>query len=551
MRRAVVLAAVSALALTGVGLADPAWSQNRNAARATADARPRVDVAAGAVERPARAILFADQAPEGGVLVLPLGSAEDLATRGAMLSESERAAVTRALDRAGFRYGVRDSQTLRGLSDHDQIMVVGLPADASPLDHHMLGVRVGRALSGRAGGVTVAAHGMDAASAAEIGAGLGIGGYTFDRYKSSRASDDDGDGETGAPGAAVLVGSEGGAVFASRGQALIDAMTLARDLSNEPANVIYPETFVARASAAFQGLPGVEITVLDEAEMARLGMGALLSVGQGSTRPPRLMAVRYRGAGSADQPIVLAGKGITFDSGGISIKGSAGMGNMKMDMSGAANVVGTALALARQGAPVHVVAVAALAENMPDGSATRPGDVVRAMNGRTIEIISTDAEGRMVLADAVAWAEANLNPAAIVDIATLTGAVGGALGSDYAGLFSRHDALAAQLEAASEASGEGLWRLPLHPGYGRLTSSPVADIQNSGSGGPGAGTGAHFIGTFVSRDMPWAHLDIANMAYSGASDVKPAGSAGFGVRLLERFVQDYQPVPRGRGDGGH
>ena len=213
--------------------------------------------------------------------------------------------------------------------------------------------------------------------------------------------------------------------------------------------------------------------------------------------------------------------------------------------------VGAVLALAKGGAPVDVVAVAALAENMPDGNAIRPADVLTAMNGKTIEIISTDAEGRLVLADAVVWADTTLNPAAIVDVATLTGSVGGALGNDYAGLFSRHDALADQLKTAGDATGETLWRLPLHPSYVRATSSTIADIKNSGDGGAGAGTGAHFIGYFARPETPWAHLDIANMAFGGASDVKPAGSAGYSVRLLERFVRDFQPVAKEKGTGGY
>jgi leucyl aminopeptidase len=290
--------------------------------------------------------------------------------------------------------------------------------------------------------------------------------------------------------------------------------------------------------------------VLDVPAMQRLGMGAILGVGQGSSRPPRMMIITYRGEGApAGGPIVLAGKGITFDSGGISIKGSSGMGNMRMDMSGAASVTGAVLALARSRAPVHVVAIAALAENMPDGAAARPGDVLTAMNGKTIEIVSTDAEGRLVLADALSYADARLDPAVVVDVATLTGAVRGALGDDYAGLLTRHDALAAQLSAAGDAVGEPLWRLPLHASYARDTASTYADIRNSGGdGSAGASAGGYFIGEFISRDVPWAHLDIANMAWSNANDWKPDGSTAFTVRLLERFVLDYQPIPRGPGE---
>jgi leucyl aminopeptidase len=292
---------------------------------------------------------------------------------------------------------------------------------------------------------------------------------------------------------------------------------------------------------------GVTIQVHDENAMRRQGMGALLGVGRGSERPPRLLVIRYRGRGApAGGPIVLAGKGITFDSGGISIKPSAGMGDMKMDMSGAASVTGAVLALARSRAPVDVVAIAALAENMPDGGAIRPGDVLTAMNGTTIEIESTDAEGRLVLADALVWAERNLDPAVVVDVATLTGAVRGALGDEYAGLFSRHNALADQLGEAADATGELVWRLPLDDSYASDIRSPIADIRNgAGGAGAGAGTGAYFVGEFISRDIPWAHLDIANVAWSAANDWKPNGSAAFGVRLLERFVRDYQPIPRG------
>jgi leucyl aminopeptidase len=284
--------------------------------------------------------------------------------------------------------------------------------------------------------------------------------------------------------------------------------------------------------------------VLDVAEMGRLGMGSILSVGAGSARPPRMLIVQYRGAGAPAVPVALAGKGITFDSGGISLKPGEGMWAMKGDMAGAAAVVGTVLSLAKSQAPVHVVGIAALAENMPGGAATRPGDVVKAMNGRTIEVLNTDAEGRLVLADAVVYAERQYRPAAIVDVATLTGAVTTALGDEYAGLFSRSDALAGQLLAAGSATGEELWRLPLHPNYAKDMQSDIADIKNVVEGGaPGAGLGAHFIGYFVER-TPWAHLDIASVDLRGtALPTVPAGLSGFGVRLLDRFVRDFRPVP--------
>ncbi|MGA9582309.1 MAG: leucyl aminopeptidase, partial [Allosphingosinicella sp.] len=332
-------------------------------------------------------------------------------------------------------------------------------------------------------------------------------------------------------------------VYRREGRATADAVAFTRDLITEPANAVYPESFVERTREAFRGVPDVAIEALDVPAMERLGMGAILGVGKGSERPPRMLIVHYRGGGG--QPVVLAGKGITFDSGGVSLKPGNGMWLMKDDMSGAAAVVGTVLALAKSRADVNVVAIAALAENMPDGGATRPGDVVKAHNGKTIEILNTDAEGRLVLADAVSYADKRFRPAAIVDVATLTGAVVGALGDEYAGLLTRHDPLADQLLAAGRASGEELWRLPLHENYAEDMKSDIADIKNVvEGGGPGAGLGGHFIGYFVDKSTPWAHLDIAGTAWrKEASPTVPKGAAGFGVRLLERFVRDFRPIP--------
>jgi leucyl aminopeptidase len=537
-------AAAAALAAVSLSVALPAEAQSRRAAASAEAPAALTPRAAPAVQR---AVTFAAMPGQAsGALVLPLGAEGDLATRGAALSPAVRDAVAAALTAARFDYKARQTLSLHGVGGWDRILVVGLPADAKAADVQAAGTGAGRALIAQPGEMTVLTSGLSADSAAELATGLGLGQYRSDLHRTTGR-------EAAAPGGITLVADDASAAQAAwrRGAALVEAMAWTRDVSNEPANVVYPESFVERARAAFAGVPGVEIEVLDVPAMQRLGMGSLLGVGQGSARPPRLLVVRYRGQGAPDAgPVALLGKGITFDSGGISIKPGANMGNMKMDMSGAASVVGAVLALAKAGAPVDVAAVAALAENMPDANAIRPGDVLTAMNGKTIEVISTDAEGRLVLADAVVWADTRLDPAAIVDVATLTGSVGGALGNDYAGLFSRHDALAEQLKTAGDATGERLWRLPLHPSYVAATSSPIADIKNSGEGGAGAGTGAHFIGYFARPETPWAHLDIANMAYGAASDVKPAGSAGFSVRLLERFVRDFQPVAKEKGTGG-
>ncbi len=542
LARRILIPAVSAMALAA-GLASPVLAQTASlalsgisAAQAAAPLAPSFTFSATA---PASA------AEGNGTLILPLRSAADLDS---LTTLAEVDSVRRALTSSRFGYGSRQSLTLRGLGSWERILVIGLGANPSLSDVQWSGSVAGRTLASEAGSQTVMAPLLSAEQAAYLATGMGIGTYRSNLYQASA--------RTARPSAEITIitpqAQAATAAYSSRGASLVEAMTWVRDISNEPANIIYPETFVDRARAAFRGLSGVTIEVLDVPAMERLGMGAILGVGRGSVRPPRMLVIRYQGQGAPDGgPIALVGKGITFDTGGISIKAGAGMGNMKMDMSGAAAVVGSTLALARSAAPVNVVAVAALAENMPDGAAIRPGDVLTAMNGKTIEIISTDAEGRLVLADAMVWAERNLAPSIIVDVATLTGAVGGALGDDYAGLFSRHEAAAEQIQAAAAATGEGVWRLPLHPSYAQDTSSTIADIKNSGEGGAGAGTGAWFIGEFVSREMPWVHLDIANMAYGGPSDWKPAGSAGFGVRLLEQFVRDWKPVAHGPANAGH
>ncbi len=482
----------------------------------------------------AQAVSVVAQAPASGTLVLPLAGAADLDRTGAALDAGTRAAVARALAAASFDYKPKSTLTLHATGGYDRIVVIGLgDKPLAAVDLQNLGGTAAKETAKAKGNVVLVASALPAAAPAEIALGYRLGAYRFDRYKSGDAS--------ARPALAIV--APGGTAEAEA--PLAEAVAFTRDLIAEPANVIYPESFVARTREAFKGVAGARIEVLDVPAMEKLGMGAILGVGQGSRRPPRMLIVEYKGAGAPDKPIILAGKGITFDSGGISLKGGNGMWRMKDDMAGAAAVVGTALSLARRGAPVNVVAIAALAENMPGGGAQRPGDVVRAMNGKTIEVINTDAEGRLVLADAVAYAEKRYDPAAIVDVATLTGAVVGALGSDYAGLFSRHDALADQLLSAGRTTGEELWRLPLHPNHAETMKSDIADIKNSAeSGGPGASLGAHFIGFFAEPGTPWAHLDIAAKALSSeATPTVPKGAVGFGVRLLDRFVRDWRPIP--------
>ena len=320
--------------------------------------------------------------------------------------------------------------------------------------------------------------------------------------------------------------------------AVTDGMALTRQLVTEPPNLLYPETFVAQVHASVEGL-GLEVTVLDEDAMRDLGMGALLGVSQGSAREARLLALKWNGAGEGDPAVALVGKGVTFDTGGISIKPGAGMEDMKWDMGGAGAVAGAMKALAARKARANVIGVMGLVENMPDGNAIRPGDVLTSMSGQTIEVLNTDAEGRLVLCDCVTWVQRTHRVKTIVDLATLTGAMIVALGNEYGGLFSNDDGLAGQLSAAGLATDDKLWRFPLSPTYDKLIDSPIADVKNVGPRGAGSITAAQFIARFIEEGVKWAHLDIAGMVWSDKPGTHhDKGATGYGVRLLDRFVRD-------------
>lgn len=319
--------------------------------------------------------------------------------------------------------------------------------------------------------------------------------------------------------------------------AVTGGLELTRTLVSEPPNVIYPESFVERCRHLAE--LGVEITVLDRAQMELLGMGALLGVAQGSVKEGRILAMRWNGKGEGDVDVAFVGKGVTFDTGGISIKPAAGMEDMKWDMGGAGAVAGAMKALASRKAKANVVGVCGLVENMPDGNAQRPGDVVTTMSGQTVEVINTDAEGRLVLCDAITWTQGEFKPKTIVDLATLTGAMIISLGSEHGGLFANDDGLADELLAAGRATGDLLWRFPLGDAYNKLIDSPIADMKNVGPRGAGSITAAQFIQRFVDPGVRWAHLDIAGMVWAdkpGATYDK--GATGYGVRLLDRFVRD-------------
>jgi len=386
--------------------------------------------------------------------------------------------------------------------------------------------------------VTRAAVLLDDAAAtpdriAELAAGLRLRHYRFDRYKTPKADD------TGIALEVTLHVPDVAAAdrsIAERG-ATVSGTLLARDLVHLPPNVLGTLEFVAEAEKL--AALGVEIEVMDEKAMRKLGMSALLAVAQGSERPPRLVVMRWNGGKADEQPLAFIGKGVVFDSGGISIKPGAGMEDMKGDMGGAAAVTGLMHALAARKAKANVVGVIGLVENMPSGTAYRPGDILTAMSGTTIEIVNTDAEGRLVLADALWYTQDRFKPRFMIDLATLTGAIVVALGNDHAGLYATDDDLATKLIASGLITGEKLWRMPLGPAYDKQIESRFADIKNSGGRPAGSVTAAMFLKRFVG-ETPWAHLDIAGVALgSPTTETNAAWASGFGVAVLDRLVKDH------------
>jgi leucyl aminopeptidase len=389
--------------------------------------------------------------------------------------------------------------------------------------------------SGETGVVLDLSHsGLSAQDAASVLLGARLRGWRLDTYRTTLK-----DEQKPSLSEITVVGAPESTEAAwAVESAVAEGVEFTRELVTEPANVIYPESFVARCLARYEGT-GLEVRVLDEAEMTALGMGALLGVSQGSVRPPRLLAVVWNGGEPGARPTAFVGKGVTFDTGGISIKPAGGMEDMKWDMGGAGAVAGTMLALAKRHAKANVVGICGLVENMPDGNAQRPGDVVITMSGQTVEVINTDAEGRLVLCDALTFVQREYQPSAIVDLATLTGAIIISLGHEYAGMFAGDDDLAAKLDSAGKATGDKLWRMPMGAVYDKLIDSPIADIKNVGPRYGGSITAAQFLKRFVDQGTPWAHLDIAGTVWTdkpGATWDK--GASGFGVRLLDRYVRD-------------
>ncbi len=483
-------------------------------------------------------------APKGGTLVVFVGADLKAPPRVAALLGEAAARIEAAAKSARFLGKYLTSMDILAPSgvDASRLLVVGVAPgkDGKPIDFPTLGGFVFGKL-GASKTVEVALEApqgeWDGAEAADFALGLRLRAYRFDKYKTVKKNGDEADDSS--PSVTIGVADFAAARAASPARtAVAEGVELARNLVNEPPNVLYPEAFAERA-ASLKTL-GVDIEILDEKAMTKLGMGALLGVGQGSKRDSRLVVMHWRGVkGKKAKPIAFVGKGVCFDSGGISIKPGAGMEDMKGDMAGAACVVGLMHALASRKAKVDAIGVIGLVENMPGGGAIRPGDILKSMSGRSIEIINTDAEGRLVLADALWYVQDKFTPRFIVDLATLTGAIMVALGQENAGLFSNDDELAARLSVAGAATGETVWRMPLGAAYDKLIDSKFADVKNTGGRNAGAITAAQFLKRFVN-DTPWAHLDVAGTAMnSPASDVNQSWGSGWGVRLLDRLVAEY------------
>ena len=483
-------------------------------------------------------IRFADTRPSGDyALALPAAGRK----RPGLDSLGEaKSGVEAALKRQRFDgdSGVTCEHFVEGAKG-GRLVMVGTGADVSSADaaEKLGGSVVARLLTSGEREAVIDLSGLDydADAAARVALGAILRGWRYDKYRTRMK-----DKQKPTLTSVTIVGGGDGAEqrYAERYAGLVDGVSLTRELVTEPANIIYPESFVERVRDRANG-SGLKFEVLGQAEMEQLGMGALLGVSQGSVRAPQLLVIRWNGGSEGGTPTVFVGKGVTFDTGGISIKPAQNMESMKWDMGGAGAVAGAMLSLAKRKAKANVVGVCGLVENMPDGNAQRPGDVVTTMSGQTVEVINTDAEGRLVLCDALTWVQKNLKPKVIVDLATLTGAMVISLGHEYAGIFANDDKLADDLIKAGAASGDKLWRQPMGEAYDRLIDSPIADMKNVGPREAGSITAAQFIQRYIDDGVAWAHLDIAGMAWSDKPQATyDKGATGYGVRLLDQYVAD-------------
>jgi len=481
-------------------------------------------------------ITFADPAlPTSGALALLVAEGAGTSGLWGAADEATGGAVTRAFAAAEFTG--KDGQSVTILAPGaglTRIVAAGLGKEAEITDR-----KIEEAAGTLAAALTrekvaaLAADGHAGGKAAAAAMGAVLRSYRFDTYRTKQKPED-------LPKLAALTILTGERKAAeaewAKLKAVADGVFFTRDLVSEPANILYPAEMASRIEK-LAGL-GLKIEVFGQAELEALGFGSLLGVSMGSAQPPRMVVMQWQGGG-AEKPVAFIGKGVTFDTGGISIKPAGGMEDMKWDMAGAGAVVGLMAALAGRKAKVNAVGLVGLVENMPSGTAQRPGDVVKSYSGQTIEVLNTDAEGRLVLADVLWYAQQKFDPRFMVDMATLTGAIIVALGHEHAGMFTNDDDLAQKLLAAGTASGEKLWRMPMGREYDKQLKSDIADMKNI-TGRPGSSiTAAAFLARFVN-EKPWAHLDIAGTAWSSKDSATiPKGATAFGVRLLDRLVAEH------------
>jgi leucyl aminopeptidase len=481
--------------------------------------------------------------PSSGVLVVFCDDGLRLGSATRRLLGPAAALVARAA--AAERFKGKSGSSLELVAPADlkvaRLVVLGCgkPGDLKRKDFVKLGGAAMGKIPSAATHATILAElpgkAVSAEQACDLGVGVRLRGYRFDRYKTKRKEDEEKPAALKVDISVADVARTRSAWAAKNG--LADSVLLARDLINEPPNVLYPAEFARRAGALKR--LGVAVDVLDVPAMKKLGMNALLGVGQGSAHDSRTVIMRWNGGKKDAAPVAFIGKGVCFDTGGISIKPAAGMEDMKGDMAGAACVVGVMQALAARKAKVNAIGAIGLVENMPDGNAQRPGDIVKTMSGQTIEIINTDAEGRLVLADVLHHVNTKYKPKLMIDLATLTGAIMVALGQEYAGMFANDDKLADRLTKAGQATGERVWRMPLGPEYDKMIDSKFADMKNTGGRWGGSITAAQLLARFVGKTT-WVHLDIAGTALgSPQTDTNKSWSAGWGVQLLDRLVEDY------------
>ncbi len=479
--------------------------------------------------------------PKKGVVAVMCG--QDGTLPESVVELAAGAAVQKAIAASEFKGGFGKTLTVHVPegSELDRVIVIGMGniADLSEYSWLKLGGTTFAALNGAAKAAIMlqqpeGADPVGPEQAADFAMGLQLAAYRFDHYKTKS----DAKSKEKAARISVHLKSATRANKAwENAQGVAGGVMLARDLVNEPPNVLNPVEFAKRAGQLKK--LGCDVEILDEKAMEKLKMGALLGVSRGSRNPARMAIIQWKGGKPKDKPVAFVGKGVTFDTGGISLKPPSGMEDMKGDMGGAAAVTGLMHALASRKAKANVVGIIALVENMPDGDAQRPGDIVTSMSGQTIEIINTDAEGRLVLADALWHCNKKFKPKFMVNLATLTGAILVALGNHHAGLFSNDDELSEQLSGAGEVTEERVWRLPVSATYDKLIDSKFADMKNSGGRYAGSITAAQFLKRFVG-DTPWAHLDVAGTAMgSPQTEINKSWASGFGVRLLDRLVADH------------